>query len=159
MHIGVDIGGAVGTPVHAVHEGVVHSCGYNAAAGDYGHVIVITHEINGLHVWALHGHLSAASIVGRAAGQRVRGGERLGWLGDEGENGGWPPHVHYQLALEEPATHDMPGVVARSKHVEALRIYPDPRGVLGALYPGDGPFLSRESEMPERGGVAVGARV
>uniref|UniRef100_A0A0C3SWS6 Peptidase M23 domain-containing protein n=1 Tax=Guillardia theta (strain CCMP2712) TaxID=905079 RepID=A0A0C3SWS6_GUITC len=71
-------------------------------------------------------------------------------------NGGWPPHLHFQLSLQQPTTHDMPGVVAKKDHDEALRLFPDPQlvenwhldvcvsdelQVLGRLYPGDGPFL------------------
>lgn len=48
--------------------------------------------------------------------------------------------VHFQLSLLEPETHDMPGVVASSQHAESLRIYPDPRMVLGPLYEGDSLF-------------------
>jgi len=67
-------------------------------------------------------------------------GQVVGWLGDKTENGGWPSHVHFQLSLLEPETHDMPGVVASSQHAESLKIYPDPRMVLGPLYEGDGLF-------------------
>jgi len=37
IHIGLDIGGPAGTPVHAFAPGAVHSAGYNPAKGDYGH--------------------------------------------------------------------------------------------------------------------------
>ena len=131
IHVGVDIGGAVNTPVHAFCDGVVHCCGYNSAKGDYGNVIVTEQTLAGRRVWALYGHLSAQSIVGRAAGQAVKGGEVLGWLGAPHENGGWPPHVHLQLSLTEPATHDLPGVVSAQSHAQALLEFPDPRMVLG----------------------------
>lgn len=140
IHIGVDIGGPVGTPIHATADGVVHSAGYNAADGDYGHVVVLEHLLGGRRVWALHGHLSAASTEGKAAGDAIARGDVLGWLGDRHENGGWPAHVHFQLGLEEPATHDMPGVVSDAQHAAALEAYPDPRMVLGPLYEGDGLF-------------------
>ena len=55
-------------------------------------------------------------------------------MGAHDENGGWEPHLHFQLSYQEPETHDMPGVVAPSDRDEALQIYPDPRLVLGALY-------------------------
>jgi hypothetical protein len=42
--------------------------------------------------------------------------------------------VHVQLSLEAPPTHDMPGVVAKEDREAALRVYPDPRLVLGPLY-------------------------
>lgn len=48
--------------------------------------------------------------------------------------------MHYQLSLIKPATHDMPGVVATAQHAQALRDYPDPKMLLGALYPGEGLF-------------------
>ncbi|KAJ1458518.1 armadillo-type protein [Pelagophyceae sp. CCMP2097] len=140
IHIGLDVGGPVGTAVHAFSDGVVHACGYNAAELDYGHVIVTKHLLNGLPVWALYGHLSAASIAGKAPGLEIKRGDVVGWLGDVHENGGWPAHVHFQLSLTEPETHDMPGVVSAEQHLDALRDYPDPRTVLGALYQGDGLF-------------------
>ena len=43
-------------------------------------------------------------------------------------------HVHFQLAVNPPPTHDMPGVVALSDRDEALLEYVDPRYVLGELY-------------------------
>lgn len=141
IHVGVDIGGSVGTPVCCLCDGVVHSSGYNPAAGDYGHVIVIESYLAGRRVWALYGHLSASSIRQETrTGQQVNGGQIIGWLGDEKENGGWPPHVHFQLSLKEPTTHDMPGVVSRRSHEQALRDFPDPRMVLGPLYEGEGLF-------------------
>ena len=115
IHIGIDIGGPVGTAVHAVADGTVHSSGYNvrhalspdpwrpsspataagnsarvlqAAALDYGHVVVTEHRLCGVNVWALHGHLSADSSVRWRPGDKVARGEVLGWLGGTHENGG-----------------------------------------------------------------------
>ena len=56
------------------------------------------------------------------------------WMGDKDENGGWDPHLHFQLSLIEPETHDMPGVVSPEDREQALRDYPDPRLVLGPIY-------------------------
>ena len=47
---------------------------------------------------------------------------------------GWPPHVHFQLSLVEPVTHDMPGAVLQSDREHALRTYPDPQLVTGRFY-------------------------
>ena len=55
-------------------------------------------------------------------------------VGNNTENGGWPPHVHFQLSLIEPKTCDLPGVVSEKNHEMALKIFPDPRLVLGNLY-------------------------
>jgi hypothetical protein len=59
----------------------------------------------------------------------------LGYLGDVHENGGWFfPHVHFQLSLHPPATHDMPGAVSLEDRARALVEYPDPRYVVGSLH-------------------------
>jgi len=134
LHVGIDIGGPVGTPCMAFMEGEVSHFGYNPAAGDYGNVVITKHEISGVAVWALYGHLNSTSIKGKRVGQRVAAGEVVAWFGDFDENGGWEPHLHFQLSLVEPETHDLPGVVAPEDRAHALEIYPDPRNVLGPLY-------------------------
>ncbi len=134
VHVGVDIGAPPGTPVMAFCDGVIFAAGHNPADGDYGYVIVTEHVLDGVAVWALYGHLGPRSVVGREPGQRIRGGEVLGWLGAEADNGGWPPHLHFQLSMERPETHDMQGVVAPADRAAALLRHPDPRLVLGPLY-------------------------
>ncbi len=134
IHMGIDIGGAIGTDVHAFADGTIHSFGYNAAAGDYGHVIITQHTLDGVDLWALFGHLDSGSTAGKMVGQQVSAGEVIGRFGRYTENGGWPPHVHIQLSYVEPETHDMPGVVSKDDHAQALKQYPDPQLVLGTLY-------------------------
>ena len=134
LHVGIDIGGPVGTPCMAFMDGEISQFGYNPAAGDYGNVVITRHEIGGVLVWALYGHLDAASIEGKWVGQKVNAGEVIAWFGAFDENGGWDPHLHFQLSLVEPETHDLPGVVAPEDRMNALAIYPDPRNVLGPLY-------------------------
>lgn len=134
IHVGIDIGAPVETPVHAFWDGTIFLFGYNDLPGDYGHVIITHHVLGGVSLWALYGHLSAQSIVGLRKGQPIRSGEVLGAVGSEEENGGWPPHLHFQLSYVEPETHDMPGVVAPAERESALKTYPDPQLVLGRLY-------------------------
>ena len=134
LHIGIDIGGPVGTPCMAFMDGEISHFGYNPAAGDYGNVVITKHWISGTKVWALYGHLDAASIEDKKIGQRVVAGEVIAWFGSYEENGGWEPHLHFQLSLIEPETHDMPGVVAPGDRDQALKDYPDPRNVLGPIY-------------------------
>ena len=134
LHIGLDIGGPVGTPVMSVADGIIAFSGYNAAEGDYGHTVIVHHTIQEQNLWILYGHLSAASTANCIAGNPVSKGEVIAWLGDEDENGGWPPHLHFQLSLLEPHTHNLPGVVHPGDRDRALRDFPDPRLVLGPLY-------------------------
>lgn len=163
VHVGIDLGGPIGTDVHAFENGVVHSIGYNPQLGDYGNVIVIEHTIPscGEKVWALYGHLDGSTLDrGNHPGKPIAKGQVIGRLGDIYENGGWyanharwvcldwvrlteqnllhicreGAHVHFQLSTEAPETHDMPGAVTLDDRPKALVLYPDPRYVLGILY-------------------------
>lgn len=134
IHVGIDIGAPVGTPVKAFFGGEIFLVGNNAAEGDYGHTVITRHVLGGQELFALHGHLGAASIALRAPGSKFSAGEVIAWVGDRHENGGWNPHLHFQLSLRRPEKCDMPGVVSPAQRKSALRLYPDPRLVLGALY-------------------------
>ena len=134
IHMGIAIGGPVGTPCMAFTECEIAFFGYNPEDGDYGNVIITRQTIDGVDVWALFGHLSAKSLEGKSIGQMLKPGEVIGWFGNKDENGGWDPHLHFQLSLIKPKTHDLPGVVSFEDREQALRDYPDPRVVLGPLY-------------------------
>ena len=134
IHMGIDIGGPMGTPCMTFMDGEISHYGYNPEPGDYGNVVITKHDIGGTPVWALYGHLDAASIQGKTVGQKVSSGEVIARFGSHAENGGWEPHLHFQLSLIEPETHDLPGVVALEDRQQALLDYPDPRLVLGPLY-------------------------
>jgi murein DD-endopeptidase MepM/ murein hydrolase activator NlpD len=143
LHMGIDLDGPVGTPVFAFYEGVVHAVGKNEALGDYGNVIVIEHRLpdndtfkKGRRLcYALYGHLDDALSEKFRKGVSVATGQCIGHCGAIHENGGWfIPHVHFQLSLTAPVTHDLPGAVAMADRARALVEYPDPRYVLGELY-------------------------
>ena len=44
IHLGIDLGGPVGTNIYSFSDGIIHSIGYNPLLGDYGNVIVIEHS-------------------------------------------------------------------------------------------------------------------
>ena len=134
LHVGIDIGGPVGTKVCAFTACRIYALGNLTAEGDYGHVVVTEQVVEGRTLWALFGHLSAASVEKWSVGDVVTSGEVLGWFGDESENGGWPPHLHLQLSWIRPEGVDIPGVVRPDQRAWALENYPDPRMVLGNLY-------------------------
>jgi murein DD-endopeptidase MepM/ murein hydrolase activator NlpD len=80
VHMGMDLGGPVGTKVYSFADGKVHSAGYNPQLGDYGNVVVVEHTVpsNGRKVWALYGHLDDASIQGKSPGQNISKGQVIG---------------------------------------------------------------------------------
>lgn len=134
VHMGIDLGGPEGTAVHAVGDGAVRAAAVLPAPGDYGHALLVEHSVEGRPIFALYGHLSADSLSWSPVGRALRAGDVLGWLGGEAENGGWPPHLHFQLAWERPPTADLPGAVTLAEREQARLLYPDPRLLLGPVY-------------------------
>ena len=133
VHIGIDVFLDAGAAVHAPLAGVVHSTRNNAAAGDYGPTIILEHEVGqGLRFYTLYGHLATRSLEGLQKGRRFERGEVLGWLGTIDENGGWPPHLHFQVMTDMLGREgDFPGVAAPGERETWLDFCPDPNLVLG----------------------------
>ncbi len=134
IHMGIDIGGPVGTPVYSFYDGSVFMKAYNSFKLDYGYTLITEHIFDGVLLYALYGHLSQKSYDNITPGQSIKSGHIIGWMGDRYENGGWNPHVHFQLSYERPIKCDMPGVVHEKDLLKSLEKYPDPRCVLGPLY-------------------------
>jgi len=134
IHVGIDIGTPAGEPVLAFFEGSIFKLGNNALPYDYGPTIITKHQWLDQTVFALHGHLSTASLEKWKEGDRFEKGEVLAHVGEKHENGGWNPHLHFQLSLIEPETHDLPGAVSAADRAWAQRAFPDPQLVLGTLY-------------------------
>lgn len=100
IHLGIDIWLEAGTPIYSPLPGVVHSFKNNEAFGDYGPTLILEHLIEGEIFYTLYGHLSLDSITEKQKGQQVRRGDKIALIGDETINGGWPPHVHFQVITD-----------------------------------------------------------
>ena len=134
IHVGIDIAAPEGDAVHAFYEGEIFLFQDNAQDGDYGPTIITKHILGDLVIYALHGHLSRESLIGKKPGQKISKGEAFASIGSKAINGGWNPHLHFQLCLQEPQIADLPGAVSEQDLPNALKLYPDPRYVLGPLY-------------------------
>ncbi len=134
IHIGIDLWCKAGTPIYAFADGVIFGATYIAKPLDYGATIITEHKIADITYYALFGHVSLESTKKWKSGEEFKQGEVLTHVGHENENGGWAPHLHFQLSLKKPETIDMPGVVAKENRSEARSIYPDPQYILGKLY-------------------------
>lgn len=127
LHLGVDIWAAAGTPVYAALDGVVHSFNDNDHYGDYGPTIILKHNLDGLQLFTLYGHLSRPDLAGLHAGKTINKGEHIGHFGDMMVNGNWPPHLHFQLMFDmEGWVGDYPGVGYYAKRAEYPVNIPDP---------------------------------
>jgi Ser/Thr protein kinase RdoA (MazF antagonist)/murein DD-endopeptidase MepM/ murein hydrolase activator NlpD len=132
VHLGLDLFAAAGTPVLAPLDGVVEAQAENVGELDYGPTVVLRHEVApGVCFFTLYGHLSRPSLALGEAGRAVRRGERIGWIGDPSVNGGWPPHVHFQIVTDPlDRRGDYPGVARPSERALWRSLSPDPNLVL-----------------------------
>lgn len=87
FHAGMDFSAKTGTPIYATGDGVVERAD-NTASG-YGNHIVIRH---GFGYETLYGHLSKYKV---RAGQRVKRGDVIGYVGSTGRSEA--PHLHYEV--------------------------------------------------------------
>ncbi len=131
LHLGIDIWGPVGTPVYAPLAGKVHSFQDNNNFGDYGPTIILEHDLNGLTLYSLYGHLNRASLQGLVIGQPIALNQQIACLGTEDENGQWPPHLHFQLMFDmQGMAGDYPGVCRYSEKDRYQQNIPDPDLIL-----------------------------
>lgn len=87
FHAGLDFAAPQGTPIYATADGRVKSAG--AEGTGYGRHVVINH---GYGYETLYGHMVR---VKAHAGQLVKRGEVIGWVGSTGKSTG--PHCHYEV--------------------------------------------------------------
>lgn len=87
FHAGLDFSAPQGTPIYATAAGQIKIAG-NRGNG-YGNHVVINH---GYGYETLYGHMFR---VKSKAGQRVKRGEIIGYVGSTGKSTG--PHLHYEV--------------------------------------------------------------
>jgi murein DD-endopeptidase MepM/ murein hydrolase activator NlpD len=95
-HTGVDYAQPIGTPVYAVQDGTVVNGGWGKS---YGIQILVDQKalnegkpnrIAG--GWAIYAHLSKSNVK---AGQVIKKGELIGYVGNTGNSTG--AHLHYEV--------------------------------------------------------------
>jgi murein DD-endopeptidase MepM/ murein hydrolase activator NlpD len=105
FHTGIDIATSQGDAVRAPADGMVIKAGIGTG---YGREVVIDH---GHGVQTLYAHLSGFAVI---AGQDVRRGDILGYVGSSGHSTG--PHLHYEVRI-----HDTPVNPSKYLHAAASR--------------------------------------
>lgn len=131
LHLGVDIWADAGTPVYSPLNGTVHSFNDNNNPGDYGPAIILQHDLDGLRLYSLYGHLNRESLTGLTVGQSISKNQKIAVLGNRHENGQWPPHLHFQLMFDMQGKRgDYPGACRYSEKEQYLKNIPDPDLIL-----------------------------
>ncbi len=120
IHLGIDIWTKANHPIYAPLDGIIHSFAYNDQPLDYGYTLIIEHQYHTHRFYTLYGHLSAQHYQSWFVGQRINNGDIIATLGDKLENGGWPPHLHFQVIMDmSDWSGDYPGVC----HTKELQYY------------------------------------
>lgn len=97
MHAGVDIPGALGTPVYATADGIIGRAGW---AGGYGNLVEIEH---GKGIQTRYGHCSKLLV---APNTRVKRGQLIALMGSTGRSTG--SHLHYEVRVDGRAVNPIP---------------------------------------------------
>lgn len=136
IHLGIDLLGPAGSAVRAPLDGVVHAMAHNEAPLDYGAVVILRHSFDSSagaeEFFTLYGHLTLQTLSRLRVGQKVARGEKFAEVGTTQENGGWTPHLHFQIICDllDYGT-DFPGVGRASERGVWTSLSPDPNLLLG----------------------------
>ena len=132
VHLGLDLFVPAGTGIIAPLDGVVHLFAVADSPLDYGHVIILEHKAGRNQTfYTLYGHLSATSFDGLQIGQKISKGKCFASLGEPEQNGGWTPHLHFQIITDLLRQgQDFPGVCRFSEAALWASYSPDPNLIL-----------------------------
>jgi 4-aminobutyrate aminotransferase-like enzyme/Ser/Thr protein kinase RdoA (MazF antagonist) len=137
VHLGIDLLVRPGSAVRAPFEGEVHALANNEAPLDYGPVVILRHSFaddrgDAQEFLTIYGHLTTETLAGIRVGQKIGRGEKFAEVGTTAENGGWVPHLHFQIATDllDCGT-GFPGVARASERAVWKSLSPDPNLLLG----------------------------
>ncbi|UWQ91464.1 aminotransferase class III-fold pyridoxal phosphate-dependent enzyme [Rhodobacteraceae bacterium M382] len=132
VHLAVDAFAPAETPMFAPLRGEVFVAEYRAGHLDYGGVIILRHKTpDGDPFYTLYGHLNPEFLDHLKPGDVIEKGQQFCRLGDPTQNGGWAPHVHFQLALTTQGIEaDWPGVGDPDEMYLWRAICPNPAALL-----------------------------
>jgi 4-aminobutyrate aminotransferase-like enzyme/Ser/Thr protein kinase RdoA (MazF antagonist) len=133
IHLGMDLFVEPGTALRAPLDAVVEVLANNRAPQDYGPLVILRHSTSDQEeFFTLYGHLTTETLSALKVGQRISRGQEFGRVGTCEENGGWPPHVHFQIILDLLNLRaDFPGVAYASEREVWTGLSPDPHFLLG----------------------------
>ncbi|HET8967028.1 MAG TPA: aminotransferase class III-fold pyridoxal phosphate-dependent enzyme [Candidatus Acidoferrum sp.] len=133
IHLGLDLFVIPGTAVCAPLDGTIHLLAENTAELDYGPLVILRHLTgDGEEFFTLYGHLTRETLRELKPGQAITRGEIFARVGTLHENGGWPPHLHFQVILDLlDRGAEFAGVARASERTVWTSLCPDPNLLLG----------------------------
>jgi 4-aminobutyrate aminotransferase-like enzyme/Ser/Thr protein kinase RdoA (MazF antagonist) len=135
-HLAIDIWLRKPEKIYAPLDGIVHSISSNNDPFDYGTLLIIKHKIgDGPEFYTLYGHLSSSSHELVKPGDKIKAGDHIATLGEIEENGGWAPHLHFQIISDMlgDTSGNFPGICPPSVWDVWQDICPDPNMIMGFI--------------------------
>ena len=110
-HLGLDLFMPTGTKLFTPLAATVKSVEIEEDPLGYGGLVALLHEPEGCPPFVtLWGHL-AHEVVSRLKPDRLEAGALVAEMGAHAENGGWAPHLHFQISVDpDIAARDILGV-------------------------------------------------
>ena len=97
IHIGLDFWLPPKTLVSAIFDGEVVTAVNDKGHKEYGGLVILKHNIEDLVFYTLYGHNTVESVLKNKIGSKVNKGDVIAEIANYPENGGWAPHLHFQL--------------------------------------------------------------
>jgi len=147
MHLGLDIWLPAETAIHAPLHGKIVGLHNNDFKRDYGPTIILAHEYTlpsgkSAIFYTLYGHLSQPTLGLHKLGDTIQSGQLLAWVGEQHENGGWSPHLHFQIIHDLfGKKNDFPGACTPNQLPLMKGICPDPKRLFR--------YIEAESNQPQ----------
>lgn len=100
-HYGIDLGAPCGTPAIATADGTVTTANWDSLAGNW--VVINYGVVNGNSIQVMYMHFTKHNVT---AGQTVRRGDVVGYVGTTGNSTGC--HLHYEVHVNGVAVNPLP---------------------------------------------------
>jgi len=111
-HLGLDLFMPAGTKLYTPLAATVKSVEIEQDPLGYGGLVALLHEPEGCPPFVtLWGHLAHEVVTRLKPGDRLEAGALVAEMGAHAENGGWAPHLHFQISVDpDMAARDILGV-------------------------------------------------
>ncbi len=132
VHLAVDAFAPAGTQLYTPMDATVHVVENRDNTLDYGGMVILAHDTpEGDRFYTLFGHLEPEVCDHLKPGQKIAKGQAFCRLGDATQNGGWAPHLHFQLALSvDGIGDDWPGVGDPDENYLWAALCPNPAALM-----------------------------
>ncbi|AWC25152.1 2,2-dialkylglycine decarboxylase [Aminobacter sp. MSH1] len=132
-HLGLDLFMPAGTRVYTPLAATVKSVEIEEDPLGYGCLIALEHSPEGCPPFVtLWGHMAHEAMARLKPGQELAAGALVGEMGAPAENGGWAPHLHFQISTDpDLAARDILGV-GEARYLDVwAELFPDAATLAG----------------------------